>query len=319
MDNGSTVAHTRTRVAVARTGTSMSEQAETAISYMKRGTTLVPAILIGVCPAFVMVFCHLIVELNGDLSALVEEIRAKRLYGVVYDSWIPYLFGSAKAWRIILPFAALELLLMKILPGKLTKGPVTPAGNVPVYKANGVLAFVVSIAVYFACAKVFNVFNPADVYDHYLELIGAMNLFSLLFCIGLYLKGRFFPSSTDCGLSGNMLFDYYWGTELYPRVFGWDIKMFTNCRFGLMGWALLVISYAMKQHDAYGLSDSMIVAVGLQLVYIAKFFHWEMGYMKSLDIMHDRAGWMLVSTLPVTTLCTRITASGCQFCNFMCL
>jgi 7-dehydrocholesterol reductase len=28
-------------------------------------------------------------------------------------------------------------------------------------------------------------------------------------------------------------------------------------------------------------------------VYIAKFFWWEAGYMRSIDIMHDRAGYYL--------------------------
>jgi 7-dehydrocholesterol reductase len=37
----------------------------------------------------------------------------------------------------------------------------------------------------------------------------------------------------------------------------------------------------------------MAVAVGLQLVYIAKFFWWETGYLRSLDIMHDRAGFYI--------------------------
>ena len=63
----------------------------------------------------------------------------------------------------------------------------------------------------------------------------------------------------------------------------------------MMGWALLIMGYASKQYEAYGLTDSMVVAVALQLIYITKFFHWEMGYMKSLDIMHDRAGFYLVS------------------------
>ena len=39
----------------------------------------------------------------------------------------------------------------------------------------------------------------------------------------------------------------------------------------------------------------MVVSVGLQLIHISKFFIWEMGYMRSLDIMRDRAGWMTVS------------------------
>ncbi|KAE9064574.1 hypothetical protein PF007_g29151 [Phytophthora fragariae] len=41
------------------------------------------------------------------------------------------------------------------------------------------------------------------------------------------------------------------------------------------------------------LSDSMAVSVALQLVYVAKFFWWEAGYMCSIDIMHDRAGYYL--------------------------
>jgi 7-dehydrocholesterol reductase len=81
--------------------------------------------------------------------------------------------------------------------------------------------------------------------------------------------------------------------ELYPRLFGWDIKQFTNCRFGMMGWPLIIISFAAKQQELYGLSDSMLVAVTLQLIYITKFFIWEPGYLRSLDIMHDRAGYYI--------------------------
>lgn len=37
----------------------------------------------------------------------------------------------------------------------------------------------------------------------------------------------------------------------------------------------------------------MLVSVGLQLIYISKFFWWETGYFCSMDIQHDRAGYML--------------------------
>lgn len=67
--------------------------------------------------------------------------------------------------------------------------------------------------------------------------------------------------------------------------------MFTNCRFGMMFWALSIISYACKQQELYGhVSNSMAISVTLQLVYITKFFHWETGYLRTIDIMHDRAG-----------------------------
>jgi 7-dehydrocholesterol reductase len=50
---------------------------------------------------------------------------------------------------------------------------------------------------------------------------------------------------------------------------------------------------AAQQAKVHGLSDSMIVAVGIQLVYIGKFYWWETGYLRSLDIMHDRAGFYI--------------------------
>ena len=108
-----------------------------------------------------------------------------------------------------------------------------------------------------------------------LAIFWNFRLFSLCFCLLLF-KGLFSPSSTDHGSSGASLFDYYWGTELYPRLFGWDVKLFTNCRFGMMSWPILLFSFAAKQVALYGfLSDSMCVAVFLQFVYITKFFIWE--------------------------------------------
>lgn len=246
-------------------------------------------------PAFVMLLSFTILKLDGSPTALAGKISRDGFWNTLYEAWVPYMLGSTKAWKIILPYAAFEMLLMRVLPGKRTEGPITPSGNIPEYKANGLLAYFVTLISYVICGHVLNVFRPADIYDHYMEFIGAMNLFSLLFCVVLYMKGRFKPSSSDCGVSDNFLFDYYWGTELYPRIYDWDVKMFTNCRFGMMGWALLILAYASKQYEVYGLTDSMVVAVALQLIYITKFFHWEMGYMKSLDIMHDRAGFYLVS------------------------
>ena len=253
------------------------------------------AFLLFSCPVFGMVFVYIIVELQGDVLALINIATHKDNVLHFFQKIVPdHIFGSRQAWIMIATFSLFQLILMRVLPGKIVKGPVTPMGNVPVYKANGLLAFFVTIVTYVVIIYT-GLFNPSDVYDYYLDIIGGLTLSSLVFVLVLYLKGRFAPSSSDNSVSGNFLFDFFWGTELYPRFFGWDVKMFTNCRFGLMGWAVLILSYALKQHAMGILSDSMIVSVGIQLVYIAKFFHWEMGYMKSLDIMHDRAGFYIVS------------------------
>lgn len=39
--------------------------------------------------------------------------------------------------------------------------------------------------------------------------------------------------------------------ELYPRIGkSFDIKVFTNCRFGMMSWAVLSLTYCIKQVSA---------------------------------------------------------------------
>lgn len=255
--------------------------------------TLVPLFLLTICPPAVFVFWYINTALQGSFMAFWHLVADQGLFHTVYKIWQPLFFGTPTAWKILGCYAAFQLLLMRLIPGKPFLGPVTPQGNVPVYKANGVACYLITIATFFLGAYVFHWFSPTIIYDHLGGMLGALNIFSLLFCLFLYGKGLLFPSSSDCGNSGNPIFDYYWGTELYPRVLGWDIKMFTNCRFGMMSWALILISYAAKQEELYGLSDSMIVSIALQLLYISKFFLWETGYLRSLDIMHDRAGFYI--------------------------
>ncbi len=245
-------------------------------------TTIGPLLLILLCPPAAMLMWHINVVNDGSLQNFISQ-----------GLQIPLLFGSLIAWKIIAVFAATQLIFMRIIPGKTFRGPITPKGNIPIYQANGIPCFLLTILLFYLCSFKWNLFSPTIVYDNFGELIGALNIFSLLFCFLLYIKGRKAPSTTDCGVSGNPIFDYYWGIELYPKVMGWNLKMFTNCRFGMMGWGVIILSFAAKQSQLYGLSDSMFVAVALQLLYIFKFFIWETGYLRSLDIMHDRAGFYI--------------------------
>lgn len=252
-----------------------------------------PLFLLLVCPPFAIILWYTLVYLDGSLLKLFAFFGDQGFFAGLHTIWAPVFWGSKTAWTMIALFAAVQLAFMRLLPGKEFRGPVTPKGNVPIYKANGPIAFFVTVGLYCLLSFGFGLFSPTIIYDNLGYLLGALNIFALAFCLFLYIKGRYFPSSSDGSVSGNFIFDYYWGTELFPRLFGWDLKMFTNCRFGMMGWPLILISYAAKQQELYGLSSSMLVAVGLQLIYIAKFFHWETGYLGSLDIMHDRAGFYI--------------------------
>ncbi|KTD11192.1 7-dehydrocholesterol reductase [Legionella gratiana] len=255
--------------------------------------TLGPLFLILVCPIFVMLMWYTNTQLEGSLFALWNLMLQKGFLQSIYSIWQPYFWGSAIAWKIIFVFIVFELALMRLLPGQTFQGPISPKGNVPVYKDNGLIAFIVTTVTFCIASFGFNVFSASILYDNLAPLLGALNLFSLIFCVLLYLKGRFFPSSTDSGITKNILFDYYWGTELYPQVLGWNIKKFITCRFGMMSWGLFLISYCAKQAELGGLSNSMLISVFLQFVYLSKFYMWEKGYLRSLDIMHDRAGFYI--------------------------
>jgi 7-dehydrocholesterol reductase len=270
----------------------MSDWSSTPSNFLTR--TIVPLLLITITPPFAMLFWHVNVELNGSFLALWNEIVDKGVFSIINDVWLSRFFGTAVAWKIIGVFAVLQLLLMRVLPGRKYNGTITPKGNVPEYVDNGLASYLVTFALYFVCSVVLKWFSPGIVYYHFGDILGALNFTALLFCLILYFKGRFFPSSSDHSHTGNFVFDYYWGTELFPRILGWDVKQFTNCRFGMTGWSISVVSFAFAQKELFGSADwSIIISAALLWIYLLKFFIWEEGYMKSMDIQVDRAGYYI--------------------------
>jgi len=245
-----------------------------------------PALVILASPPFALLVWYTHAHLGGSLTALATMAAERGVGATLAAALGPHLLGSRPAWLMLAVFAAVQLALLRLLPGARVRGSETPAGDVPEYTANGVPAFAVTLGLFALGAGPLGLYSPTVVYDHFGDLLGALNVFALLLCAGLYLKGRL--------ASGRPAPGFFAGTELHPRVLGWDVKMFVTCRMGMLGWPVILLSFAAAQrarHDA--VSDSMLVAVGLQLLYIAKFFWWEPGYLRSFDIAHDRAGFYI--------------------------
>lgn len=244
-----------------------------------------------VTPIFCLTFWHTCFNYEGSFLKLFYDILDRGFDKFLIEVW-PSPFDPY-AWKIIGSFMVFELILMRIVPGAVFKATVTPSGHVPIYTANGFQCYLITLFSLFACAYT-GFFNPADVYDNMGKILSSLNIFAIMFCTMLTFKGLYFPSTKDSGSNGNVIIDFFWGTELYPRILGWDIKQFTNCRFGMMFWNVALFCYAFKQYQIYGfVSSSMLVSVAVQTVYIAKFFWWETGYFCSMDIQHDRAGYYI--------------------------
>lgn len=257
--------------------------------------TIVPVFLISFVPNLVILIWYTIMRCEGSYSKMSAVFQGRSIREGLMDIWSLVSYPSAPILWIFVGYCFYALVMMKVLPGKMVRGPLTSKGNVPVYKDNGFVHYLVTIALFWVIAVCMRPYglSPTIVYDRFDQVLFLLNIFSLIFCALLYLKGKYAPSSTDSGSSGNIIFDYYWGMELYPRVLGIDIKVFTNCRFGMTVWALLVCVHALKSYELYGFVDSMFVSVFLQLLYITKFFWWEAGYLSTIDIMVDRAGFYI--------------------------
>lgn len=255
-----------------------------------------PLCLVLLTPHITILYWYTNAYCDGSYTEMVSRLRDGSVVQNLIKIWSSISIINTFTLSVVFGYCAWAIFWMKVLPGKRVTGPVTPKGNVPVYTDNGFLHYCVTMAG-FAVLTVglkLNGLSPTVVYDRFGELLAFMNGFAIVLVFVLYLKGVSSPSSTDSGRTGKgFIFDYYWGTELYPRICGVDVKVFTNCRFGMTVWPLLVCIYALKSYELHGFVDSMFVTTVLQLVYITKFFTWEAGYMQTIDIILDRAGFYI--------------------------
>ncbi len=252
-------------------------------------STLGPLLLILVTPPAAILF-WIVCTFEPFDGSLLPLATAAGWRSVVEHFPAP----SMGAARIILVFAVLEGVLLQWLPGQTYQGPITPAGNRPRYKLNGIEAWWATHALFFGCSFGLGLFHAGIVWDQFGSILITLVLFALVFCLFLYFKGRYRPTTDDRSVSGNFIWDYYWGVELHPTLFGVNLKQLINCRISMMGWSVIVCSFAAKQAELSGsVSNSMMVSVTITVVYLFKFFWWESGYFTSLDIMHDRFGYYI--------------------------
>ncbi|CAM6027863.1 unnamed protein product [Sphagnum balticum] len=194
-------------------------------------------------PPFIIFIWYTMIHLEGSVERSYRFFQARGIRGL-RDVW-PH--PTILACKIIGVFVTFEAVLLIFLPAERYIGPVSPAGNRPIYKKNGFVSYMVTLAVYYFLWKE-RLFNPGLVYDNIGEIFSVLVIASYAGAILLYFKGHMAPSSEDWGSSGNILGDLFWGMELYPRITShFDIKVFLNCRFAVMTWAMLVISFAIKQ------------------------------------------------------------------------
>jgi len=143
-------------------------------------------------------------------------------------------------------------------------------------------------------------------YDKYLQIM-TTNLI-LAYMLATYVYVRSFsvkPGNPEFrelaagGHSGNMLYDWFIGRELNPRItIPWigeiDIKEFLELRTGLMGWILYDFAFCAHQYKTYGyITDSILLLSAFQAMYVLDSYWMESSILTTMDITTDGFGFML--------------------------
>ena len=144
------------------------------------------------------------------------------------------------------------------------------------------------------------------IWDNYVQLITA-NLGIALF-LAWFVYYRSFTVKVgntqkrelaEGGYSGNLVYDWFIGRELNPRVDlpilgSIDIKAFCELRPGMLGWILLDLAFIAHQHKVHGyVSDSILLITGFQSLYVLDAVYMEPAIMTTIDITTDGFGFML--------------------------
>ena len=213
-------------------------------------------------------------------------------------------FWSWEAAAVVLGWFALQALLFLWLPGPMVAGAALRDGSHLTYSMNGHLAFWISLTVVCLGSPVLGAdgglvaLKPLPLawcYDHYLELASASIVISVAISVGCYVAS----CRPGCmlalgGDSGNVLYDFFIGRPLNPRVGALDLKEFCELRPGLIGWVVLNLGMAAKQLQLHGeVSGSMVCVNAFQLLYVWDALYHEQAILTTMDITTDGFGYML--------------------------
>lgn len=159
---------------------------------------------------------------------------------------------SLRAAAILAAYAGFLMLAGAILPGRVFPGTILSDGTRLHYKCNGLRVLVLLLALLGGAVK--QGYLPATIVaDLAGELFATTFAATVLLSLALYFAGLIAAKSAKSAslrpkFHGNFLSDFVYGVQLNPAVLGLDLKFFC-LRPAMMGWLLINLSIAAKQHE----------------------------------------------------------------------
>lgn len=186
---------------------------------------------------------------------------------------------------------AFQIALDVLLPGKKVQSLRQRDGVQLIYRLNGFASLWISIAAVGAL-----LYSGIVTGEMVLAELGSMLiiavLFSYAFATFLYFYG--FRSKRDEVRSGHLLYDWFMGSALNPRIRSFDLKFFFESKIGLTTWVAIVMAMAAAEIEREGALSTPMILVGLfQIFYVADFYFFEEAMLSTWDINYENYGFML--------------------------
>ncbi|KAI6659310.1 hypothetical protein LOD99_14981 [Oopsacas minuta] len=194
--------------------------------------------------------------------------------------------------------------ILYLLPlGRRVPGTLLSNGKRLIYNINGLSAFIVShiLLLFFYILKI----DISYLFNYYFEFAIASIIFSLGLSVYLYVNSfREGLLLAEGGDSGNMLYDFFIGRELNPKIGELDLKYYFELRPGLIGWIFINYSCLLYHYQTFGyVTPSMLLELFFHFVYCLDAFVYEDSVLSMMDITTDGFGYMLafgdISWVPI--------------------
>ncbi|EFA86393.1 hypothetical protein PPL_00185 [Heterostelium album PN500] len=252
----------------------------------------------------IMTFSHFIVfyffaclNVNGGALILPESWSLTglqewgyKLFSILYEKAFPTAYAIQVYWI----FQIANAIFYVTLPGIGIDGLPLPTlnGKHLSYHCNALCTWYVTIPLMFVL-HITGVFPLTDIYDNLGPITTVAVLSSDLIAIAVYLYA-IVSGEAEQDNSGNVIYDFFMGAWLNPRIGKLDIKMFAEVRVSWIMLFLITLSCAVKQYEQLGyVTFSMGFILLAHGIYCNAIMKGEQCIPPTWDIYHEKWGWML--------------------------
>ncbi|KAI8582192.1 hypothetical protein K450DRAFT_229485 [Umbelopsis ramanniana AG] len=213
------------------------------------------------------------------------------------DIWAAIVEGARPtvyAAKIYMGYILFSFILASIMPGPVVNGLPIPSlkGKKLPYLCNGLAAWYFTLP-FSAFLHVTGIFRLTDIIDNFghimtIAIMWGFTLTTLIF-IASHIQG------TNHRMSGNLVYDFFMGASLNPRVGVVDLKMWAEIR---VPWPILFyisVSCALKQYETRGyITAPAAFMVLAHFLYVNACQKGEECIPTSWDMFYEKDGFMLV-------------------------